>query len=220
MVSAAEGHAESRLCNSFQVVFIHNVCIELTRRIHRVAKETIGTTVEALASQSVYDLDRVIFDNSLTEGASELDVLTRMFLLCQRVAVDSELGPSVEYFDLLSKLRALRALAGPLTSTKHGNPVMLEQWRRDEVFDPGERVNTAHSPLACGDVFVRSGSPEVFGSAWAAVRYGGPSRWLSQHSRGDLRQGGEVEPRAGRTERVHWFGPSLLSATGLTRCRD
>ena len=162
MVSEEEGQAESRLCNSFQVVFTHHVCVELTRRIHRVAKETIGTTVEALASQSVYDLDRVIFDNSLTEGASELDVLTRMFLLCQRVAVDSELGPSVEYFDLLSKLRALRALAGPLTSTKHGNPVMLEQWRRDEVFDPGERVNTAHSPLACGDVFVRSGSPEVF----------------------------------------------------------
>ena len=76
--------------------------------------------------------------------------------------MDSELGPSKECFDLLAKLRSLRALAGPLTSTKHGNPAMLEQWRQDEVFDPGERVNTAHSPLACGDVFVRSDFPEVF----------------------------------------------------------
>ena len=110
----------------------------------------------------MYDLDRVVFHNSLTEGASELDVLTRMLLLRQRVAVDSELGRSQEYFDILSRLRALRALTGPLTSTRHGNPAMLKQWRRDEVFDPSERVNAAHSPLACGDVFVRSGSSDVF----------------------------------------------------------
>ena len=162
MVSAEEGQAESRLCNSFQVLFTHHVCIDLTRSIYEVAKRTLETTVEALASQSVYDLDRVVFHNSLTEGESELGVLTRMLLLRQRVAVDSELGPSTEYFDLLAKLRALRALAGPLTSTKHGDPAMLERWRRDEVFDPGERVNMAHSPLTCGDVFVRSDSSEVF----------------------------------------------------------
>ena len=73
----------------------------------------------------MYDLDRVVFDNSLTEGASELDVLTRLLLLRQRVAVDSELGCSNEYFDLLSKLRALRALAGPLISKQHSNPEMV-----------------------------------------------------------------------------------------------
>ena len=161
-VSDENGRAESRLCDSFQVVFTHHVCIELTRSIHKVATATLGTTVEALSSQSVYDLDRVVFDNSLTEGASELDILTRLLLLRQRVAVDSELGCSNEYFGLLSKLRALRALAGPLLSTQHSNPEMLAQWRRDEVVDPSERVNRAHSPLACGDVFVRSGSSEVF----------------------------------------------------------
>ena len=161
-VSDEKGQAESRLCDSFQVVFTHHVCTELTRSIHRVTTATLGTTIEALSSQSVYDLDRVVFDNSLTEGASELDVLTRLLLLCQRVAVDSELGCSNEYFDLLSKLRELRALAGPLISTQHSNPEMLAQWRRDEVVDPSERVNRSHAPLACGDVFVRSGSSEVF----------------------------------------------------------
>lgn len=162
-VSEEEGQAESRLCSSFQILFTHQVCIDLTRSIYEVAKGTLETTVEALSSQSVYDLDRVVFQNSLTEGASELDVLTRMLLLRQRVEVDSKLGSSEEYFDLLAKLRSLRALAGPLTSTnKHGNRAMLEQWRRDEVIDPGTRVNEAHSPLACGDVFVLSDSSEVF----------------------------------------------------------
>ena len=160
--SEEEGRTESRLCNSFQILFTHQVCIDLAGRIYEVARATLETTVHTLGAQSVYDLDRAVFQNSLAEGASELDVLTRIFLLRQRVAVDCELGVSEEYFDLLSKLRALRAFAGPLTSTEHGDPAMLAQWRRDEVFDPGERVNATHSPLTCGDVFVCTSSSKVF----------------------------------------------------------
>ena len=148
------------MCKSFQLT--HHVCIELTRSISRVATASLDTAVEALSSQSVYDLDRVVFGNSLAEGASELDVLTRLLLLRQRVAVDDELGVSEEYFNLLTKLRVLRALAGALTSTTHSESEMLAQWRRDEVIDPKDRVNVAHSPLACGDVFTRLGSAEVF----------------------------------------------------------
>ena len=65
---SAHQRPELRLCNSFQVVFTHQVCIALTSRIYDVAKKHLETTVEALGSQSVYDLDRVVFDNSLIEG--------------------------------------------------------------------------------------------------------------------------------------------------------
>ena len=161
-VSEDEGQAEARLCESFQLAFTYHVCIELTRSISRVATASLDTAVEALSSQSVYDLDRVVFGNSLAEGASELDVLTRLLLLRQRVAVDDVLGVSEEYFNLLTKLRGLRALAGALSSTTHSKSEMLERWRRDEVIDPKDRVNVAHAPLACGDVFIRLDSAEVF----------------------------------------------------------
>ena len=157
-----EGQAEARLCESFQLAFTHHVCIELTRSISRVATASLNTAVEALSSQSVYDLDRVVFGNSLAEGASELEVLTRLLLLRQRVAVDDELGGSEEYFNLLTKLRVLRGLAGALTSTTHSESDLLAGWRRDEVVDPRERVNVAHAPLVCGDVFTRLDSTEVF----------------------------------------------------------
>ena len=107
MVSEERGQAESGLCNAFQVVFTHQVCITLTQRIHNVAEKQLETTVEELASQSVYDLDRVVFDNSLIEGASEVDVLTRLLLLRQRVAVDTELGPSEEYFESVGQATGL-----------------------------------------------------------------------------------------------------------------
>ena len=49
MVSEEEGQAESRLCDSFQILFTHHVCIDLTRSIYKVAKETLETTVEDLS---------------------------------------------------------------------------------------------------------------------------------------------------------------------------
>ena len=162
IVSDEAGLSESRLCASFQRVFTHQVCLSLTRSIRGAMEDNLESAVEALATQSVYDLDRVVFQNSLDEGASELDVLTRILLLRQRVAVDTALAAGADYFDLLSKLRALRQLAGALSHEGHTNSALLEQWRRDEVCDPGERLNPAHSPLTCGDLFMRSGSPEVF----------------------------------------------------------
>jgi hypothetical protein len=56
----------------------------------------------------------------------------------------------------------LRQLAGPLKHEGHINSPLLEQWRRDEVCDPVERLNPACAPLSCGDVFVRSGSSDAF----------------------------------------------------------
>lgn len=154
--------AEASLCSSFQRIFTHRACMNVTRSIHGVMAANLTNAVDEFASQSVYDLDRVVFQNSLTEGASELDVLTRILLLRQRVAVDVALAAGDEYFEQLSRLRALRQLAGALKQDGHEHSPMLNQWRWDEVCDPGERLNPAHAPLACGDVFTRSDSSDHF----------------------------------------------------------
>lgn len=161
-VSEEPGAAEAALCTSFQRIFTHQVCMNVTRSIREVMSANLVSAVDDLASQSVYDLDRVVFQNSLVEGASELDVLTRILLLRQRVAVDAALAAGADYFDQLARLRALRHIGGALTREGHEHSPVVEQWRRDEVCDPGERLNPAHVPLACGDIFMRSGSSDYF----------------------------------------------------------
>jgi hypothetical protein len=161
-VSEEAGAAETALCSSFQRIFTHQVCMNITRNIRVVMADNLKHAVDEFASQSVYDLDRAVFQNSLIEGASELDVLTRILLLRQRVAVDVALAAGNEYFDQLAKLRALRDLAGALKKEGHEHSPLLKQWRWDEVCDPGERLNPAHAPLACGDVFARSDSTDYF----------------------------------------------------------
>ena len=154
--------AEASLCSSFQRIFTHRACMNITRSIRAVMADNLTNAVDEFASQSVYDLDRVVFQNSLVEGASELDVLTRILLLRQRVAVDVALAAGDEYFEQLARLRALRHLAGALKKDGHEHSPLLKQWRWDEVCDPGERLNPAHAPLACGDVFTRSDSSDHF----------------------------------------------------------
>ena len=154
--------AEASLCSSFQRIFTHHVCISLTHSIYGAMRDNLKSAVEQLASQSVYDLDRVVFQNSLPEGASELDVLTRILLLRQRVAVDTALVAGAEYFEQLGKMRALRQLAGPLKKEGHSMSPLLTDWRHDEVCDPDSRLNPAYAPLSCGDVFVRLESTDYF----------------------------------------------------------
>lgn len=161
-VSDDERAAEASLCGSFQRIFTHQVCMQLTQSIHSVMVKDLESAVDTLASESVYDLDRVVFQNSLEEGASELDVLTRILLLRQRVAVDRALAAYANYFDQLTRLRALRQVGGALVQLGRPSSSLIEEWRRDEVCDPGERLNPACAPLSCGDVFVRSGSSDVF----------------------------------------------------------
>lgn len=161
-VSDDEGAAEASLCSSFQRIFTHQVCMQLTQSIRGVMATDLDSAVDALASESVYDLDRVVFQNSLDEGASELDVLTRILLLRQRVAVDRALAAGATYFGQLAKLRALRHVGGALVQQGHANSSLIEEWRRDEVCDPGERLNPACAPLSCGDLFVHSGSSDLF----------------------------------------------------------
>ena len=114
----------------------------------------------------------------------------------------------------LSKLRALRDFAGPLISTQDGDPAMLAQWRRDEVFDPGERVNAAHSPLTCGDVFIRTNSSQVF------VLLGQPCDMaVRQNGSRNTHEAIFVKAEKQRI-RDHSFGSLLFSDTGFAHSRE
>jgi hypothetical protein len=128
-------------------------CSSLTIGIARAMKNSLDETKEALADLPAFTLDQAIFQNSLLEGASEIDVLARILFSRQRTKVDQHvISDFTKVHSLLARMRKLRAIEPmpPLAST---DPSLLIDWRRDEVFDIGERLNALLAPLACGDVF-------------------------------------------------------------------
>jgi hypothetical protein len=148
---------EEQLRRSFRVVFTQRACIELAGALAKEIADEINNTLQQLSSESVFELDRAVFQNSLNEGASELDVIARIFMLRQRVRAQTMFSTNPVSQREMRRIRQLRQLeALPPMDAREPSTRLLD-WRRDEVFDPPERVNTTRSPLVNGDVF-QSGS--------------------------------------------------------------
>jgi len=137
-------------------------CSVITKRISDAMGQSLSQTVSALAELPIAALDRAIFENSLSEGASEIDVLCRILLSTQRTAIDSHIaGALEEVHSPLARIRKLRNLE-PLPKLPSGDPDLLRKWRRDELFDVADRLNSLRAPLACGDVFQKLDTQKYF----------------------------------------------------------
>ena len=153
-IGATEDDAKREFCHACRVVFTHQHCHKVAEKIGQIMKAAVDKTIDDLIDESVYDLDRAIYQNSLDEGASELDVLTRILLLQLRVSSQSNYSKA-DLIPELVRLRALRAMSPLPSSSQSGKavPAKLLQWKREEAFDPGQIINQLYSPLTCGDIF-------------------------------------------------------------------
>ncbi|MGN6556290.1 MAG: hypothetical protein ACTHLW_21470 [Verrucomicrobiota bacterium] len=162
-IGETEEGAKREFSHACRVVFTHRHCHKVAERIGEIMKGAISSTVDSLVGHSVYDLDRAIYENSLKEGASELDVLARILLLQQRMATQKGYFEDEQVMRDLVRLRALRSMT-ELAREHEKMPFQgkLQQWKKEEVFDPAEIVNRLHSPLSCGDVFEMTGTSKKF----------------------------------------------------------
>jgi hypothetical protein len=130
--------------------FCCEVAIEACDAMNRAAVDAAHT----MARFSVESIDAAIFENSLTEGASEFDVVERILAVNQRCASQRALATNRESFKRLQRLRDVRALE-PVTTNgmRSVSEPQLHAWRVAEVLDEGGYINALHSPLCCGDVF-------------------------------------------------------------------
>jgi len=162
-IGQTEDGAKREFSHACRVVFTHRHCHKVAEKIGEIMKGAISSTVESLVGHSVYDLDRAIYENSLKEGSSELDVLARILLLQQRVATQKGYFTDKQLMSELVRLRALRSMT-ELAKEQDKAPFQgkLQQWKKEEVFDPKDIVNKLYSPLSCGDVFEIMGTGKRF----------------------------------------------------------
>lgn len=152
----------SGIRSAVRITLTQFTCSVIVERIVGVMSEAMTATKKTLSALPVPALDRAIFDNSFTEGASEIDVLCRILLSRQRTAVDADIAGALdEVHSPLARMRKLRFLE-PMPNLPAEEAELLREWRREEVFDPGERLNALLSPLTCGDVFLKEGSARYY----------------------------------------------------------
>lgn len=115
-------------------------------------REGIDAGVELLAMLPITDIDRVVFQNSMKEGCSEIELVERLLFLTQREAVARSLKSSGELNALLAKARD-SWITGEQKYVPKQISEKLTKLRALEVFDTEELINLTHSPLMNGDIF-------------------------------------------------------------------
>ena len=173
---------EPRFARAFYTVMTHRFTAEIASTISTAIAKSAESTTAELAKQSVFDLDRALFENSNREGVQEFDVVSRIFNIQQRYAIKQTLQQP----DLQKQLRAARALRQKTGNLRaqwpHAHPDMsaFRDWRKREIFEDGAGLNALHSPLACGDVFETEGDKSRYvllaQPCDLVVRHGGSRR--------------------------------------------
>ena len=103
-------------------------------------------------------LERHVYVRGRAEGVSELHVVERGVSAVISEQLRKFFGSDAVAVEALKALRSLGdvELAGPAPDARES----LASLRRAEVWDDAETVNSAHSPLANGDVFQLDGSED------------------------------------------------------------
>jgi hypothetical protein len=142
-----------RFTRALRAAFMHRHTGDLAAQLASELKASVDRVTTELTAQSVADIDQAIFENSISEGASELDVLLRIFILHQRRdAREAFKGDRLR--NILVEMRRFRGqTAGHLKRDTRISLDRFRLWRQIEVHEDGTIINPIHSPLCCGDIF-------------------------------------------------------------------
>ena len=92
----ASGSLTSGIRAAVRVTATQLTCSVVTDRIVAAMQKALTGTQTALKQLPVTAMDQAIFENSLTEGASEIDVLCRVLLSRQRTAIDADIAGALD----------------------------------------------------------------------------------------------------------------------------
>ena len=155
-----------RFAYALRAAFLHRHTGDLAWNLAKELHQTVDQVARDLVAQNVTDLDQAIFENSISEGASELDVLLRINVLRQRRdARQAFQGQKLR--DILVEMRRFRKATE--SHLPNPEPAALEQfriWRQIEVFEDGDLINPIHTPsfaaifFACASAWHRCRSED------------------------------------------------------------
>lgn len=130
----------------------------LRRSMHHVlnrARETFQAAIDSAALSLLAippeQLEAHVFERGYREGVSELHVVERAIAAHLGKEARAFFGGDDQVLASVQRLRALRAI--PLQKPATGPEPHLASFREAEVWESDGLLNTALTPIACGDVF-------------------------------------------------------------------
>jgi hypothetical protein len=124
---------------------------EVVFRAQDTVRTAFGSAATALLSVPPEQLEEHVFERGYKEGVSELHVVER--ILTSHIAQELRqfFGTDIDVLSNVRRLRALRAIQ--LKSVNVQPDPNLAAFRLAEVWESDRLINSAYTPIACGDVF-------------------------------------------------------------------
>ncbi|QHB31268.1 hypothetical protein F0T03_03060 [Yersinia canariae] len=141
-------------------IFLRKLSTEMMESISEQLSESVKMIKNELSQKSIYEIDSSIFGSSLNEGASELELLHRLFSIKQSEAIYNSLTKDDNLVEKLTAFRSVQSVIfDDVASTKYKTYLsklntpgeMFSKLRETELFD--KNINSIHSPLSSGDIF-------------------------------------------------------------------
>ena len=125
---------------------IHEVLIRAETRIGSSFEEAMNSLLTIPPEQ----LDEYVVNRAVAEGVSELHVVERALTATMSESLRRLFATDPQALESGKRLRALQAVTLPTPGAPHS---ALNDFRRKELWEPDELVNSGFAALACGDVF-------------------------------------------------------------------
>jgi hypothetical protein len=150
---SVELSVDDRFAMAIRTAMTHKFNGGIADTIRATVQESAMETATALTSQSVSDLERVLFENADKEGVFEYDAVLRIFEIQQKHALNAALAQDGIQRQLQLSRRFREATEGLEIKHVAGDMSYFRDIRAREVLFEGTGLNKLHSPLSCGDVF-------------------------------------------------------------------
>ena len=144
---------DDRFAMAVRTAMTHKFNGGIAYTISNTIQESAMDTATALTSQSVSDLERVLFENADEEGVFEYDAVLRIFEIQQRHALNAALAEDGIQKQLQLSRKFREATEGLEIKSVSLDMGYFRDMRAREMFFEGTGLNKLHSPLSCGDVF-------------------------------------------------------------------
>lgn len=124
---------------------------EVLKRIEQDVSDAFHLAGSMLLEIPPEQLEEYVVERGRNEGASELHIVERAITATVAQKLRDSFANNSSIKDSTLRLRALRSITLDKPTVeihKH-----LEQFRKYEIWEPDTLINSAFTPLACGDVF-------------------------------------------------------------------
>ncbi|OMH39603.1 hypothetical protein [Motiliproteus sp. MSK22-1] len=153
--------------------YIRKLCHDLSNSISDELKSSIEEVTESLSQCSIYEIDFSIFRKTISEGASEFDVLHRIYSLNQKKVISNLIKDGSPLVERIRNLRKIESINFQ-PQNRDEKPYFLfykdnstpgdffKNLRNREMWSDGNSINRIHTPINTGDTFYFNSGGEEY----------------------------------------------------------